>query len=273
MSFWAKSTGQNAEATMEQEGAESGKLVRIPDNTMCQAVVVDVELAKVRDEDFVEGVYEYEGYRITWNIIEDGEYNGVNVRQSLRVMSNVNNKRDQALDVMAFMDLHMNGGKFSKLDEAPEVQDLLDAFGNQPMLVKIRAMTSTSQTDGSEQYNQWVAGVYRKRPDSHPAHATAADAVKHAVGKVQQQTQQKSGPAAGPKPTGPAAGPKAGPTVNKPAGETAAEKRERLAREAEELRQQEAQEEADRQATQQQATAIDEEMEGAQTTDDEPLDY
>jgi hypothetical protein len=265
MSFWAKSTGAAAEATMDQEGAESGKLVQIPDNTMVQAVITDVEMGKAQEADFIEGEYEYEGYRITWNIIEDGEFSGVNVRQNLRVLSNVNSKRDQALDVLAFMDLHMNGGKFVSAGEAPDVVDMLEAFQNKPMLVKIRAMAGQDEATGRETYNQWVSGVFRKKPESKEAHATAADAVKSAMNQV---NQQKSAAAAGPKPTGPKpTGPGAKPT------ETVAEKRARMERElaAEEEAEQQAKQNANassddvNQMAQQDANEID----GAE----EKLDY
>ncbi|UJH96015.1 hypothetical protein [Pantoea phage Nafs113] len=272
MSFWAKSTGVAAEATMEQEGAESGKLVRIPDNTMVQAIITDIEMNKVRDEDFEEDLYEYDGYKFTWNIIEQGEFAGVNVKQALRVMSRKNTQRDQALDVLAFMDLHMNAGAFMAAGEAPDIVDLLEAFQNKPMLVKIRAMAGTNQETGAETYNQWVAGVFRKKPEAFEAHPSKEAAIAAATAKM----NKTNGPAAGPKVTGPAAGPKvngpaAGPKVT---GPTPAQIKAKEAAEAARLAAEEAQREADAQAVADEAASVADAMDGVQTDDDTPpLDY
>lgn len=267
MSFFTKSTGDSAVATADQEGAESGKLVRIPDNTMLMGVLVDMEMNRVREEDFIEDVYEHDGFKATWCIIEDGEYKGVMVKQALRVMSQKTSQKDQALDVLAFMDMIMNEGKFVEAGEQPDLMDMLEAFQNKPQILKIRAMKGTNSETGEETYNQWVAGVFRKKPEAAIASPTKEAAVQHALNQMSKGGQKQAD-----KPAAANAVPQARPLT--PAQRKAQEAAALAAAAAAEA---EAEEKAEAKANeaasvQQMASEVEQQLEGS-AEDNEPLGY
>lgn len=264
MSFWNKSTGEAATATTDQEGAESGKLVRIPDNTMLLAALVDLEMNRVREEDFMEDVYEHDGFKATWCILEEGEYKGVMVKQAIRVLSQKTSQRDQALDVLAFMDLIMNDGKFMAAGEQPDLMEMLEAFQNKPQIVKIRAMKGTHSETGDETYNQWVSGIFRKKQVAAIASPTKEAAVAHAM-KQMDKTQPKPQPAANATPTARPLTP-----AQRKAQEAAAAA---AAAAAEAEAEAEAQAKADEDASvQRMAKDVADQMEGS-PEDNEPVDY
>lgn len=264
MSFFTKSTGQAAAATQDQDGAESGKLVKIPDGTMAQAVIIDMEMNRVRDEDFVQDIYEHDGFKATWQIIEEGEFNGVIVKQALRVMSQKTAQKDQALDVLAFMDMIMNDGQFVAAGEQPDLMDMLEAFRNKPQIIKIRAMSGKNQETGADTYNQWVAGVFRRKPEAAIASPTKEAAVAHAMAQM-NKTQPAANPAAN-------AAPQSRPL-------TPAQRKAQEAAAAAAAAAAEAEAEADAEAkaneaasVQQMAKEVDQQLEGT-AEDNQPLDY
>lgn len=269
MSFFTKSTGQAAAATQDQDGAESGKLVKIPDGTMAQAVIIDLEMNRVREEDFIEDVYEHDGFKATWQIIEEGEFNGVIVKQALRVMSQKTAQKDQALDVLAFMDMIMNDGQFVAAGEQPDLMDMLEAFRNKPQIIKIRAMAGKNQETGADTYNQWVAGVFRRKPEAAIASPTKEAAVAHALAQMdKKQPSASAGAGAG-----------AGTATPQSRPLTPAQRKAQEAAAAAAAAAAEAEAEADAEAkaneaasVQQMAKEVDQQLEGS-AEDDQPLDY
>lgn len=219
MSFWTKSNGEQAgaNADVNQDGVETGKVIRIPDRTKVLGVLKSIELLPVREgkeADALDGATL--GYKVEWEVIEKGEYQGSIQRQGIKVFASKERTRDEALELLFFMDNLFADGRFQASGEEPDIAEMEAAFQNKPAILLVRGMDSENAETGEKNYFNWVGGVFRyKEPAT--AHKTPDDAVNAAKAKI------TAGAAA---------------AANKPKQETAAERKARLMREMEEAEQQ-----------------------------------
>lgn len=219
MGFWTKSNGEQAgaNADVNQDGVETGKVVRIPDRTKVLGVLKSIELLPVREgkeADAQDGATL--GYKVEWEVIEKGEYQGSIQRQGIKIFATKDRTRDEALELLFFMDNLFADGRFQATGEEPDLAEMEAAFQNKPAILLIRGMESENAETGEKSYFNWVGGVFRyKEPAT--AHKTPADAVNAAKEQIAKGN--------------------AAAAANKPKQETAAERKARLMREMEEAEQ------------------------------------
>lgn len=203
MGFWTKSTGEAASVDVNQEGVETGKIIRIPNNTKVLAVIKTIETLSVREgkeADALDGATL--GYKIEWEVIEKGEFNGSVQRQGVKVFASKERQRDEALDLLFYMDNLFTQGAFAAAQEEPDLAELEAAFQGKPAIILVRGMESENAETGEKSYVNWVGGVFRYKAPAK-AHKTTGAAVDAAKAKIIEQA-----------------------ATNKP--ETAAEKKKRL---------------------------------------------
>lgn len=221
MSFWTKSNGEKMGATKFPEGkvCRDEQSMIIPDRTKVLAVLKSIELLPVREgkeADAQDGATL--GYKVEWEVIEKGEYQGSIQRQGIKILATSSLVRGDALEMLAFMDNLFTGGRFIAADEEPDIAEMEAAFQNKPALIQVRR--GESGWGNNKRYYNWVDGVFPyKEPEA--AHKTPADAVNAAKEKISKGASQVAGAA-----------------DNKPNQETAAERKARLTRELEEMERQ-----------------------------------
>lgn len=221
MGFWTKSNGEQAgaNADVNQDGVETGKVIRIPDRTKVLGVLKSIELLPVREgkeADAQDGATL--GYKVEWEVIEKGEYQGSIQRQGIKIFASKDRTRDEALELLFFMDNLFADGRFQASGEEPDIAEMEAAFQNKPAILLIRGMESENAETGEKSYFNWVGGVFRYKEPA-VAHKTPADAVNAAKAKISAGAAQVAA------------------ATNKPKQETAAERKARLLKEMEEAEQ------------------------------------
>lgn len=221
MGFWTKSNGEQAgaNADVNQDGVETGKVIRIPDRTKVLGVLKSIELLPVREgkeADAQDGATL--GYKVEWEVIEKGEYQGSIQRQGIKIFASKDRTRDEALELLFFMDNLFADGRFQASGEEPDIAEMEAAFQNKPAILLIRGMESENAETGEKSYFNWVGGVFRYKEPA-VAHKTPADAVNAAKAKISAGAATVAAAA------------------NKPKQETAAERKARLLKEMEEAEQ------------------------------------
>lgn len=189
MGFWTKSTGETANVDVNQEGVETGKIIRIPNNTKVLAVIKSIESLLVREgkeADALDGTTL--GYKIEWEVIEKGEYNGGIQRQGVKVFAAKERSRDEALDLLFFMDNLFADGRFAAAGDEPDMAELEAAFQGKPAIILVRGMESENPETGEKSYVNWVGGVFRYKEPAK-AHKTVNAAVEAAKQTIQQQAE------------------------------------------------------------------------------------
>ena len=140
MSFWQKQDGSAVENTTTFE-AGGGEIQPIPNNT---ALIGAIEEAKWAD-------WEGESYiNLKWRVMRPAEYANRVIFQKLKVFSE--KQGDKAKQMLRAIDANC-GGKLSRLNDAPEDQDLMTALVGKPIAIKVQVWEINGKT------GNWISAV------------------------------------------------------------------------------------------------------------------
>lgn len=161
MSFWNLSTGGAVESKSDFE-LGGGGFDPIPDGSR---VLASVEECK--DD-------EWEGERffsLKWRIL-DGEFKNRIIFQKLKVFSQKEKQRDNAITMLAAIDANA-GGKLMSSGKEPTSFAIASALANRPMILLLKVWES----DDKAKSGNYVAGVF-SRQQTKPASAPKQTAQK-----------------------------------------------------------------------------------------------
>lgn len=156
MSFWKLSTGSEVETKTDFE-LGGGGFAPIPDGTRVLSAV----------EECKEDEYEGEKYfSLKWRIL-DGEYKNRIIFQKLKVFSEKERQRDNAVTMLAAIDANA-GGKLMSSGKEPTAMAIASALANRPMILLLKVWES----DDKSKSGNYVAGVFgRQQTKASPAPA------------------------------------------------------------------------------------------------------
>ncbi|MDX1452261.1 MAG: hypothetical protein R3183_06865 [Oleiphilaceae bacterium] len=172
MSFWAKSTGEtvnksNANANYEQKsGGEP-----IPDMTVCKAIITESKWDTYNGERYISN---------RWDVI-DGDYKKRVVFQKVKVCNEKESTRDNAIDMLAAIDMNATGGKLMSLGREPSDMDLMTTLTNKPMHIRVRLWEIDKDMNGN--------------PLAEPKRGNWIDAVSGAASSGKNAPQAPKAPA------------------------------------------------------------------------------
>lgn len=144
--FWNLSDGKAAESKSDFE--LGGGFEVIPDGTRVLAAVEEC-----KDDD-------WEGERffsLKWRILE-GDYKNRIIFQKLKVFSQKEKQRDNAITMLAAIDANA-GGKLMSSGKEPTDFAIASALANRPMILLLRVWES----DDKQKSGNYVAGVFGRQ--------------------------------------------------------------------------------------------------------------
>lgn len=153
MGFWNLSDGKEAEAKNDFE--MGGGFEVIPDGTRVLAAVEECKDDEWEGERF---------FSLKWRIL-DGEYKNRIIFQKLKVFSQKEKQRDNAVTMLAAIDANA-GGKLMSSGKEPTDFAIASALANRPMILLLRVWES----DDKQKSGNYVAGVFgRQQNKAAPA--------------------------------------------------------------------------------------------------------
>lgn len=158
MSFWNLSTGGAVESKSDFE--LGGGFEPIPDGSR---VLASVEECK--DDD-------WEGERffsLKWRIL-DGEFKNRIIFQKLKVFSQKEKQRDNAITMLAAIDANA-GGKLMSSGKEPTAFAIASALANRPMILLLKVWES----DDKAKSGNYVAGVFSRQQTKTAAQQKSAN--------------------------------------------------------------------------------------------------
>lgn len=188
-SFWNTSAGDTINVSADADGVETGKLIRIPDMTKVLGVARKIEPLNVqegREDEAMDGFQL--GWKVEWEIIQDGEYKGHAVRGGLKVYATKDKQRNEAISAVSFLDNYHNGGQLQASGVEPDMDAFLAAIEGKPTVLLIRAQASKDAETGEERFFNWVGGYFRAPGAAAPNKEAAA---ARAMAQVKAQEEQK----------------------------------------------------------------------------------
>ena len=156
MSFWTKSTGETlSKQTATAEFQAQTDLPPIPDKTIVKAAATEIKW-DVFTKDSPDGkTLNGERYiNIRWDVI-DGEFQKRVIFQKIKVSSAQEKTRDNAIDMLAAIDMNASGGKLMTLGREPSDMELMTLLANKPMHLRLRVWTSQDKTASGN----WIDAV------------------------------------------------------------------------------------------------------------------
>lgn len=153
-SFWSKSTGEtvnksNANVNFEQKGGGEP----IPDMTVCKAIITESKWDERNGERYINN---------RWDVI-DGDCKKRVVFQKVKVCNEKETTRDNAIDMLAAIDMNATGGKLMSLGREPSDMDLMTTITNKPMHIRVRMWEITKDMNGQElpepKRGNWIDAV------------------------------------------------------------------------------------------------------------------
>lgn len=192
--FFTLSSGAQAQVDAQAEGVETGKLVRIADGTKLMAVARTIEVLNVREGEEANALDGMQlGWKLSWEIIQEGEALGVSVNQGIKCFATKNKQRDEAVMVVTFLDGMHNDGALVAAGVEPQMEEFLAAIEGKPTLIMIRSQTRKDPATGEEQHFQWVGGVFRAPSVAHKTQVAAlASADEQMKKQLAAQAQAKA---------------------------------------------------------------------------------
>ena len=153
MGFWNLSDGKEVESKSEFEAG--GGFEVIPDGTRVLAAVEECKDDEWEGERF---------FNLKWRIL-DGDYKNRIIFQKLKVFSQKDKQRDNAISMLAAIDANA-GGKLMASGKEPTDFAIASALANRPMILLLRVW----QSNDKQKSGNYVAGVFgRQQTKAAPA--------------------------------------------------------------------------------------------------------
>ena len=188
MSFWTKSTGETlSKQTATAEFQTQTELPPIPDKTIVKAAATEIKW-DVFHKDSPDGkTLNGERYiNIRWDVI-DGEYEKRVIFQKIKVTSLQEKTRDNAIDMLAAIDMNASGGKLMTLGREPSDMELMTLLANKPMHLRLRVWTNQDKTASGN----WIDAVSSAKGGKKPAtNATTATIVVEPTPTVPEEDEE-----------------------------------------------------------------------------------
>ena len=140
MSFWQLNDGTEAATTTSFESG-GGEIAPIPNNTALIGAIEEAKWSSYEGEDYVN---------LKWRVMRPAEYANRVIFQKLKVFSD--KQGDKAKQMLRAIDANC-GGKLSKLNDAPEDQDLMMALVGKPMAIKVQVW------EMNDKKGNWISAV------------------------------------------------------------------------------------------------------------------
>lgn len=175
-SFWTKSTGETvSKTTATADYQAQTDLPPIPDKTVVRAAITQIKwdmFTKDSPDGKTKNGERYINAR--WDVI-DGEYAKRVIFQKVKVGSEGEKTRDNALDMLAAIDMNASGGKLMTLGREPSDMELMSILSSKPMHIRLRVWSSQDKT----QSGNWIDAVSSAKGGKKPAtNATTAPIVQ-----------------------------------------------------------------------------------------------
>ena len=175
-SFWTKSTGETvSKTTATADYQAQTDLPPIPDKTVVRAAITQIKwdmFTKDSPDGKTKNGERYINAR--WDVI-DGEHAKRVIFQKIKVGSEGEKTRDNALDMLAAIDMNASGGKLMTLGREPSDMELMSILSSKPMHIRLRVWTSKDKT----QSGNWIDAVSSAKGSKKPAvNATNAPIVQ-----------------------------------------------------------------------------------------------
>ena len=165
-SFWTKSTGETvSKTTATADYQAETDLPAIPDKTVVRAAITQIKwdmFTKDSPDGKTKNGERYINAR--WDVI-DGEYAKRVIFQKIKVGSEGEKTRDNALDMLAAIDMNASGGKMMTLGREPSDMELMSILSSKPMHIRLRVWTSDDKT----QSGNWIDAVSSVKGGKKPA--------------------------------------------------------------------------------------------------------
>ena len=165
-SFWTKSTGETvSKTTATADYQAQTDLPPIPDKTVVRAAITQIKwdmFTKDSPDGKTKNGERYINAR--WDVI-DGEYAKRVIFQKIKVGSEGEKTRDNALDMLAAIDMNASGGKMMTLGREPSDMELMSILSSKPMHIRLRVWTSQDKTLSGN----WIDAVSSAKGGKKPA--------------------------------------------------------------------------------------------------------
>lgn len=155
MSFWNLSDNSTIETTGNFEMG-GGQMEPIPNGTECLAVIDEAKIDSYDGQEYIS---------LRWNVLkgEKEEYKNRKIFHKVKVFDLDPKVSDKAKRMLANIDANA-GGKLMASDQAPTPENLMNALGMKPMIIKLAVWEM--ERDGEKKTGNWVQSVASK--DSVP---------------------------------------------------------------------------------------------------------
>lgn len=173
-SFWTKSTGETvSKTTATADYQAQTDLPPIPDKTVVRAAITQIKwdmFTKDSPDGKTKNGERYINAR--WDVI-DGEYAKRVIFQKIKVGSDGEKTRDNALDMLAAIDMNASGGKLMTLGREPSDMELMSILSSKPMHIRLRVWSSQDKT----QSGNWIDAVSSAKGGKKPAPSVTTAAI------------------------------------------------------------------------------------------------
>ena len=153
MSFWNLSDNSTIETTGSFEMG-GGAIAPIPNGTECLAVIDEAKIDSYDGQEYIS---------LRWNILKGEEYKNRKIFHKVKVFDLDPKVSDKAKRMLANIDANA-GGKLMARGQAPTPENLMNALGMKPMIIKLAVWEM--ERDGEKKTGNWVQSVANK--DSVP---------------------------------------------------------------------------------------------------------
>ena len=187
-SFWTKSTGETvSKTTATSDYQAQSDLPPIADKTVVRAAITQIKwdmFTKDSPDGKTKNGERYINAR--WDVI-DGEHAKRVIFQKIKVGSEGEKTRDNALDMLAAIDMNASGGKMMTLGREPSDMELMSILSSKPMHIRLRVWTSQDKT----QSGNWIDAVSSAKGGKKPsANATTAPIVVEPAPTVPEEDEE-----------------------------------------------------------------------------------
>ena len=187
-SFWTKSTGETvSKTTATADYQAQADIQPITDKTVVRAAITQIKwdmFTKDSPDGKTKNGERYINAR--WDVI-DGEYAKRVIFQKIKVGSEGEKTRDNALDMLAAIDMNASGGKMMTLGREPSDMELMSILSSKPMHIRLRVWSSQDKT----QSGNWIDAVSSAKAGKKPAaNVTTAPIVAEPAQTVPEEDEE-----------------------------------------------------------------------------------
>ena len=187
-SFWTKSNGETvSKTTATADYQVQSDLPPIADKTVVRAAITQIKwdmFTKDSPDGKTKNGERYINAR--WDVI-DGEHAKRVIFQKIKVGSEGEKTRDNALDMLAAIDMNASGGKMMTLGREPSDMELMSILSSKPMHIRLRVWSNQEKT----QSGNWIDAVSSaKGGKKQAANATTAPIVAEPAPTVPEEDEE-----------------------------------------------------------------------------------